>query len=438
MGERGHPRRLRRRHRLSRRPRAAHGARPSWGSRSTSDRAARARTRPRRQGREAGVSLITRFGAGAFVLGRGLDRVRQATADMGGGGSVRLIDGVFQRPSSSDCRRKDADEGVPRPMRADDLHRHGGRGDGAVSEAAATPAPPAVTTHSAVRRRWTAARSASSSVSTAMPESISASTALTIRTSTSPTSSEPSGRAGAAFRQTTRPPRARRRAAAMLISSSISFCSRERARRARDPRRPVRHPGSAGWHRRRSPRRSRPQHRRSRRSCRSRAVENATWLRSTPAASRPPSRKAPKSSSPTAPTILVAAPARAAATAWLPPLPPNFGRQPIAGHRLALARPLRRVDHDVVVQAAHDDDGAGLFWRSRHQRFRFPCTAPMVLARLRSAAARSRWATATKTASRMFSCTIRAAAFSPRSGEPWAVEQSTTSAIRRSASRRSW
>ena len=36
----------------------------------------------------------------------------------------------------------------------------------------------------------------------------------------------------------------------------------------------------------------------------------------------------------------------------------------IAGHRLALARPVRRVDHDVVVEAADDDDGAGLFWRS--------------------------------------------------------------------------
>ena len=53
----------------------------------------------------------------------------------------------------------------------------------------------------------------------------------------------------------------------------------------------------------------------------------------------------------------------------------------------------------------------------------------MVLARLRSAASRSRWATATKTASRMLSCTMRAAAFSPRSGDPWAVEHSTTSAM---------
>ena len=53
----------------------------------------------------------------------------------------------------------------------------------------------------------------------------------------------------------------------------------------------------------------------------------------------------------------------------------------------------------------------------------------MVLARLRSAASRSRCATATKTASRMLSCAMRAAAFSPSSGDPCAVEHSTTSAI---------
>ena len=36
----------------------------------------------------------------------------------------------------------------------------------------------------------------------------------------------------------------------------------------------------------------------------------------------------------------------------------------IAGHRLALPGPIRRVDHDVVVEASDDDHGAGLFWRS--------------------------------------------------------------------------
>ena len=34
-------------------------------------------------------------------------------------------------------------------------------------------------------------------------------------------------------------------------------------------------------------------------------------------------RPCPRSSSPTAPTIVTAAPSRAAMTAWLPPLPPN-------------------------------------------------------------------------------------------------------------------
>ena len=56
-------------------------------------------------------------------------------------------------------------------------------------------------------------------------------------------------------------------------------------------------------------------------------------------------------------------------------------------------------------------------------------TASLVAARFRSAALRSRWATATKTASKMTSWAMRAAAFSPSSGEPCAVEQRTTSAI---------
>ena len=47
---------------------------------------------------------------------------------------------------------------------------------------------------------------------------------------------------------------------------------------------------------------------------------------STDSARRAPASRAPKTSSPTQPTIRTRAPSRAAATAWLPPLPPGAKR----------------------------------------------------------------------------------------------------------------
>ena len=50
-------------------------------------------------------------------------------------------------------------------------------------------------------------------------------------------------------------------------------------------------------------------------------------LQSTPAAANSERSLVPNASGPTAPSILTATPFRAAATAWLPPFPPNFGCQ---------------------------------------------------------------------------------------------------------------
>lgn len=47
---------------------------------------------------------------------------------------------------------------------------------------------------------------------------------------------------------------------------------------------------------------------------------------STPACSRPSRSRVPYTSSPTAPIIITSPPARAAATAWLAPLPPGIVR----------------------------------------------------------------------------------------------------------------
>ena len=58
----------------------------------------------------------------------------------------------------------------------------------------------------------------------------------------------------------------------------------------------------------------------------------------------------------------------------------------MAGHRLALARAVGGVDHDVVVQAAEDSDERRCRRRHEPRSFRFDVTADMVRPRLRSAA----------------------------------------------------
>jgi hypothetical protein len=59
------------------------------------------------------------------------------------------------------------------------------------------------------------------------------------------------------------------------------------------------------------------------------ALSMPTASRSIPSASRAARNRLPNSSAPTRPTMAVAAPARAAATAWLKPLPPRNVSNPV-------------------------------------------------------------------------------------------------------------
>lgn len=63
------------------------------------------------------------------------------TTDMRGGGFVRLVDGVIERAPTGKRCSKDAHEGVSGSMGADDLHRYGGHGDGAVVDGSGYTGP---------------------------------------------------------------------------------------------------------------------------------------------------------------------------------------------------------------------------------------------------------------------------------------------------------
>ena len=99
----------------------------------------------------------------------------------------------------------------------------------------------------------------------------------------------------------------------------------------------------------------------------------ATWISATPVAgpsiSRTPeqstslsARKArrllAKASLPTAPIIAVGTPSRAAATAWLRPLPPGRNDTVAPSSVSPGGRPPRALHDDVHVEAAADDDPA--------------------------------------------------------------------------------
>ena len=79
---------------------------------------------------------------------------------------------------------------------------------------------------------------------------------------------------------------------------------------------------------------------------------------STPSASSAARAAVPNASSPTAPMKNVRAPSRAAATAWLPPLPPwCCAKRPPMTVSPGSGKPLRR-DDEVLVDRADDDDPA--------------------------------------------------------------------------------
>ena len=78
-----------------------------------------------------------------------------------------------------------------------------------------------------------------------------------------------------------------------------------------------------------------------------------------PSAARWSRKRAPKSSAPSRPIIAVGAPARAAAMAWLQPLPPRNTSKPLPDERLARLRAAGRPHDEVHHEAAeHGDAGA--------------------------------------------------------------------------------
>ena len=201
-------------------------------------------------------------------------------------------------------------------------------------------------------------------VSTAIPDSISASTPLTIRTSTISTSSfrEPGRRS---VRQTTTPAAWARRAAAVLISSPSSFCSRRtraprhRSCASRDNIRDLQ-VGAGNDHcavvaivvgyRNAHPRR--------------RAFEYAYMAPVDACRIEAIHQKGAKVVRTDCADHSGHGPGTGGRDGLVATLATELRTPAIPGHRLALPGPIRGIDHDVVVEASDDDDGAGLFWRS--------------------------------------------------------------------------
>ncbi len=79
-----------------------------------------------------------------------------------------------------------------------------------------------------------------------------------------------------------------------------------------------------------------------------------TRLTSIPAADRALTARAPYPSAPTAPMMATSAPARAAATAWLAPLPPScVAKRPLADRLSGLGQVVH-TDDEVDVDRADD------------------------------------------------------------------------------------